>query len=281
MKKIRIPVRLKWAILQVKIILYYLFRKTTIEQKRVIHYLLRNKINLYPYYFTKKYYSQDIDLIYDDAKSMFYYIYDAKKMYFPSDKPKVQIINYIKINLAEQDSSSPHCYLQEDFNVSQNDIVLDIGGAEGNFALNIIDKVSKIYIFEPDKNWQKALKFTFEPWKDKVHIIDKFVGNKEENDCITIDSLGLSHVDFIKVDIEGAELDFLKGARQTLKRNLNLKISICTYHKPDDAIVIKKYLEKIGYSGNFSEGYMICLWDENLRKPYLRKGIFRANNNQY
>jgi len=48
----------------------------------------------------------------------------------------------------------------------------------------------------------------------------------------TLDSLQLSAVDFIKVDIEGAELDFLVGAEQTL-RKLQPQIAIAAYHSVD------------------------------------------------
>jgi FkbM family methyltransferase len=38
-------------------------------------------------------------------------------------------------------------------------------------------------------------------------------------DAITIDSLKLKNVDFIKIDVEGAELEVLKGSRKTIKKN--------------------------------------------------------------
>jgi predicted RNA methylase len=42
-----------------------------------------------------------------------------------------------------------------------DDVVADLGAAEGNFSLSIINKVKKIYIFEYDKEWVEALKAPF------------------------------------------------------------------------------------------------------------------------
>jgi FkbM family methyltransferase len=49
----------------------------------------------------------------------------------------------------------------------------------------------------------------------------------------TVVTLGLERVDFIKMDIEGAERHALKGARSTLSR-FSPRMAICTYHRSDD-----------------------------------------------
>jgi len=38
-------------------------------------------------------------------------------------------------------------------------------------------------------------------------------------DLVTVDSLGLDQLDFMKVDVEGTHLDLLEGARETLRRH--------------------------------------------------------------
>jgi FkbM family methyltransferase len=47
-----------------------------------------------------------------------------------------------------------------------------------------------------------------------------------------VDELGLPRVDYVKMDIEGAELKALEGAQRTLAR-YRPKISIAAYHAPD------------------------------------------------
>jgi len=59
-----------------------------------------------------------------------------------------------------------------------------------------------------------------------------------------IDSLidkGLEKIDFIKLDIEGSELECLVGAETTISK-FRPKLAISLYHKPDDLFTIINYL---------------------------------------
>ena len=59
--------------------------------------------------------------------------------------------------------------------------------------------------------------------------------DKKGNDKIivnTLDSLSLIP-DFIKVDIEGGEKDFILGSKETIHK-YKPQLAICVYHKSDD-----------------------------------------------
>ena len=54
----------------------------------------------------------------------------------------------------------------------------------------------------------------------------------------------LGQIDFIKMDIEGSELDALEGARETLKK-FRPKLAISIYHRPTDLIEIPLWVDRL------------------------------------
>lgn len=61
----------------------------------------------------------------------------------------------------------------------------------------------------------------------------------------TVRMLSLPRVDFIKMDIEGAEIQALKGAEITL-RQFHPKVAISLYHSLEDFKTIPRYLDSLG-----------------------------------
>lgn len=64
--------------------------------------------------------------------------------------------------------------------------------------------------------------------------IDQFVADRE-----------IDRVDFIKMDIEGAELDALRGAAETLRR-FKPRLAICLYHRLSDIHEIPWLIDQMG-----------------------------------
>jgi hypothetical protein len=162
--------------------------------------------------------------------------------------------------------------------IEQGDVLLDVGGAEGLFLLDNIDKVSKGVIFEASPVWKTALEATFSEFKQKVDIIYKYVSNTDDENNISIDTYcaDISAPVFLKMDVEGYEKLVLEGAQKTLKEHKGIKVACCTYHKDGDAQMIKQFLEKLGFQTEFSTGHMLYYADRDMKPPFFRKGLIRG-----
>ncbi len=265
--------------LKSKIIKFYENKiNRTSEEVEVINYLVSNPISVFPYDFQQKYNKSDIEVLEDFSNGLRYVLHDNKKLYFKRSYTVAKIKSLYHGLLLDQDPNSPHLYLTKDFNLNEKDVIADIGAAEGNFSLSNIETVKKIYLFECDSEWIEALEATFSPWKEKVIICNKFVSNIDNKNSITLDTFIKEYDDitFLKVDIEGEEANFLKGAHNFLNSLKQFKMAICTYHKQEDQAEFTQLLKTYDLEVQPSNRYMIFYHDHSIKEPYLRRGLLRA-----
>lgn len=234
------------------------------------------------YPFVERYKNYICDVMVDKENRMHYVIHNGRPMYFSRGyHSKKACLEYYRNVLEEQDKDSPHCYLSADFAVDEGSIVVDAGVAEGNFSLDIINKVSKLILIECDMGWVEALKCTFasEIAEGKVIIIPKMLGENNNDKEISIDALMQQYgrIDFIKMDIEGSEEKALCGAKRWTEESSGVKAAICAYHTPQAFNNINHILGGGGtFSLTYTKGY-ICLNPLfNFKPPYLRRGMVRA-----
>jgi len=164
----------------------------------------------------------------------------------------------------------------------KGEVVIDGGAYEGNFTIiasRLIGKNGKIIAIEPDPQGVRLLKNRLKKLNIKnVTIVSKglwsrktkksafsnsncpgelslFYGNKKEKKItlIKLDSLvkklKLRSVDFVKMDIEGSEIEALIGAAQTLKK-FHPRLAIASYHIIDSQPTskrVEKILKTFGY----------------------------------
>lgn len=149
---------------------------------------------------------------------------------------------------------------------------MDIGGYDGDTILNMYEKgftVDHAIIFEPDTENLKKLVKNVRLYRDNLTIIpngvfskitqlsfnlnqdgSSSISNSENNNSVTVQCLDIDSCfynfkpNFIKMDIEGAELEALKGASETIiKHKPNLAISL--YHKPQDLWEIPNFIKSL------------------------------------
>ena len=159
--------------------------------------------------------------------------------------------------LAEQEN---RIYGEGEHFVHPGDIVLDCGADYGTFTRSALAAgAATVVSIEPMPRKEICLRRTFakEIQQGRVIIVPKGVWNKEDTLKLYIDSvvehrsvdgpivplttidqlvadLKLAHVDFIKMDIEGAEKQALEGGRRTIEK-FEPRLAIATEHLPDDA----------------------------------------------
>ena len=83
-------------------------------------------------------------------------------------------------------------------------------------------------------------------YKDKVTIIQKFLGGEDSENTVTLNSLfdKISKESFfVKMDIEGAEESVIQGSKDFLKSQNKIKLACCTYHRANHAELISLLLK--------------------------------------
>ena len=263
---------------------YYTNLEVDTEIAEVIDYLPRCGITMHPYKWGFLYYEDftskfdEIKVFHDKILNLPYVYLNEKRLYYPNtfSNKKIKCMFYV-LQDVEQHPLSPHRYLTEDFDVEVDDIVVDCGGAEGNFGLNIVDQVKKLYLFEPEEIWMEPLRATFAPWSNKVVIVQKYLSDITDDMNISLDAYfkDKEYPTFLKLDVEGFEEKVLHGSDKMLALNYVRKVVTCTYHYADDEKKLGALLRSHGFATKPSHGYMIGGLDK-IRPPYLRRGVIRA-----
>ncbi len=215
---------------------------------------------------------------YDQEAGMYYGLWNGRRMYYPREYSKEMAASAFRFACVEQDPVSPHRYLDSSFDVQEGDIVVDAGVAEGNFALDVVEKAKKVYLVECEHKWVEALQKTFAPWKEKVVIVEKLLGDRTDEQSITIDQLVEErYINFLKLDVEGAEIASLKGASRVLANSRNVRCAVCAYHRKHAEREIRKLLENHHFYTSTTKGYMFFKEDmDSWIDGELRHGIVRA-----
>ena len=149
----------------------------------------------------------------------------------------------------------------------QDEVFVDVGAFDGASTKRFAEwagNFSHAYLFEPDpenrKRCERTLselpkeKLTIYPyglWKEKTELCFSEFGtsggsvrDNGENHIpvVTLDeTLAGKRVTYIKMDVEGAELEVLMGAQRIIQEQ-HPKLAISLYHKTDDIYTLPKYV---------------------------------------
>ena len=223
----------------------------------------------------------------DEANGLPFVLHNGRKLYYPQERTVrkvaasyrryIEVENILGGGYARQ---SPHQYQADGFRVQAGDVVVDVGAAEGLFALDVMDLARRIYIIEADPQWQAPLQATFAPFGDKAVLIHKTVAATQAADRMQLAALLEQEPApgwFFKMDIEGDEVAVLEDLVPRLPADVAVRFACCTYHRHGDAERMQALFVRHGFRTEFSGGYMLYLYDPDLRYPFFRRGVLRAS----
>ena len=155
--------------------------------------------------------------------------------------------------------------------------VIDVGAWCGTWSLAVGPLAKNIIAFEPDElhfqclqknklsnmtcynfalgSKEQQVGLSRDTFTQAKHIIDKGIIQMQ-----TLDSYNFTDVDFIKIDVEGYEMEVLRGADDTLQKTKYLMIELNNNSKKFGASngIIEKHLDQLGWE------ILINLWPDKV-----------------
>lgn len=172
--------------------------------------------------------------------------------------------------------SCPDMYEPKDiYTLSGREVLVDLGAYDGDTLSKFIEACpdyAAAYGFEPEPAFAEALDSLSRREANrgkKLSVVKKGAwhqtgtvsfawdgndggtirtGNAQEGEVriqtVRVDDAVREPISFLKMDIEGAELNALKGSEKQISAN-HPKLAICVYHKPEDLTDIWEYLRDL------------------------------------
>lgn len=216
---------------------------------------------------TPAFLGMDIDYIYNNEEKFEYTMNLLSDIF-----SKETFINFLTacLTLNPKYIGQSYCdraYFIKEINITEEEVFVDAGAFDGDTLRDFLEftgyKYKKYYGFEPDeKNFEKLFNTSKGISNTNIYKIglsnfkgiskfDLFEGvssrfNENGSFEVSVDKIDnlCKDATFIKMDIEGAEMEALLGAETVILRN-KPKLAICIYHKKEHLTDIIKYINSL------------------------------------
>tara|TARA_Y100000768_G_scaffold348454_1_gene297387 strand:+ start:500 stop:1474 length:975 start_codon:yes stop_codon:yes gene_type:complete len=143
-----------------------------------------------------------------------------------------------------------------------------------------VNETCKSYNIFPFALWEKSQKlninFTKEPrvsssYKPNIDFLNKFKNSdrfriikKLKVDSVDLDSLEISEIDFIKMDVQGGESNIIDGAKKSLERCIGLELEVEFLTLYNNQLLFGDIQEKLQvYGFEFVDFVNLCRWERD------------------
>lgn len=211
------------------------------------------------------------------------------------EKSKETFLDVLRFKISGNADYLFRCYCEKDevysdiLDLDTNEKIVDLGAYDGDTIREFLaftnGKYKSIDAFEPDeKNFKKLLSKTGEienaafynigAWdKEETLFFEKKAGRnskQSENGTFpvnfnSVDNVVSHHVSFLKMDIEGAEMKALEGAKKTIAL-CKPKLYVCAYHRNEDLFSLPLKINSLckEYKIYLRQHKYIPAWETNL-----------------
>ena len=147
--------------------------------------------------------------------------------------------------------------------------IVDIGAWCGTWAMTMQAYANNVYCFEPNKTHYECLQRNVAPY-NHVRTYNQAIGNEDGHIALSeesatqntrvllqkgdtriskLDSLDINDIDMLKIDVEGLEMEVLKGAAHCLEKIKFIMIELNNNSKRygSSNLEIEKHLKDLGY----------------------------------
>jgi FkbM family methyltransferase len=196
--------------------------------------------------------------------------------FWSDQQSRCEYVGHIRWRLHADFDALPAASLEESYfpsvlSLRDDEVLVDCGAFDGDTLRSFIrhqgGQFKKAFAFEPDpalygklQQWIATLKPTVRSKIDASPVavgarrerlnFDSSAGTFVSDGALTVEAAPLDELlgddvpTYIKMDIEGAEMDALAGARSALSR-YRPALAVCVYHRPADLWNIPRYIHDV------------------------------------